>query len=170
MTTLPKALRSTVRWPRSITRQPDLLYLKAMNTVSAFCASAPKTLPRNNDATVVPLFWISAFEAALERYFGDGHAKRWTGDLRKVRHISQNIEQRANAQSKRPGNLQSMYGIPDVVHDIVDVRPTGICEQHFESGGGVLQTDEYRVYPRRFARRTSLLLCELPAKALRKLI
>ena len=42
-------------------------YLRATNTVNAFCAFAPNTLLKNKLATVTPDFLISSFVAALHR-------------------------------------------------------------------------------------------------------
>ena len=61
--TYPRALRCES--DMQITRSGRLIYLKATETVSAFCALSPNTLWKNRLATVTPDSVISCLVAAL---------------------------------------------------------------------------------------------------------
>lgn len=151
---------------------PGTTYLSATNTVSAFCAWGPKTLPKNREATVTPELMISSFVATLAHPVSSNVSSHpQQHHSRKVRDVGKEIKSSANAETERAGDLERPHGVLDVVQDIVDIRPPDVRVEDLEHGRGVLRNGSsatFRVY-RLEARLTSLLLFELPANAFRKL-
>lgn len=113
-------------------------YLKATKTVRAFCACAPKTLRKNNEATVTPDFRISSLVDALPGPFSKIASRVGRPDLREVRDVGEQVEYRTDTQTKRASDFKGPNRILDIIQNVIDVRPAGVGVQDFERGCSVL--------------------------------
>ena len=80
-------------------------------------------MPKKRDATVTPVFLISAVDAALENKIQD---QWWKLRVRKfcsreVRHIGEKVEDSTDAESERTGDFERPDRVLDVVQHVVDV-------------------------------------------------
>lgn len=113
-------------------------HLKATKTVRAFCACAPKTLRKNNEATVTPDFRISSLVDALPGPFSKIASRVGRPDLREVRDVGEQIEYSADTQTKGSSDFKGPNRILDIIQNVIDVRPAGVGVQDFERGCSVL--------------------------------
>ena len=60
-------------------------------------------------------------------------------DSRKVGNIREDIRDRADAETERPGNFQCPHRVLHLVQDVVDVGPASVCVQDFERRGRILE-------------------------------
>lgn len=93
--------------------------------------------------------------------------RRW-----KVRDIRKQVQESTDTEPKRSCDFERAHGVLDVVENVVDVRPSCVGIEDFERCRCVLCRCDMWVcvmLKDRWERLTSLLLCELPSNALRKL-
>jgi hypothetical protein len=131
--THPRALQIEGSANRSTAMFRIIINLSATNTDRALSAWTPNTFLKNKPATITPDNSISFLLAALENISTlalskEGRKKR---PIRKIRNISQEIQNSTNAKSKWPSNLECAYWIFDIIQNIIDTIPSSIGIENF---------------------------------------
>jgi hypothetical protein len=86
----------------------------------------------------MPDDWISCVVAALKTISTIGGSDLKKPYICKVCNIGKEIEDGTDAESKWPCDCQRANRISDVVHNIVNVGPSGVGIENFEGCGSIL--------------------------------